>query len=334
MFETEINELFTKIATRKAKPVAGMFECYIDQTITIGDLVNFLKQKEILFNVCRPFRKEEESVVEETKQEGEGEEEEKEEAPPAEEGEGDEEAKRKAEEEEQKRKEQEAEEAKYTCPADRVTLTDLFLIIEKYFTSGDELREKLKKLPRDELNKENYQYKETSTHYMYMKGVELTLFEFKEIMLELALLIKGREVEEGEKPKIRAMLKKFLEDQVFKGDYSPSNPSQSKPPRVWPISHKEKLIREKREAEEKRAAEEAKQKEEQERQEREIAAMSSEDQRALSPEEVEAAIQEAKEQEAQEASKEEHEVQEVKHEEEDELDDDEPSDSDVPESDY
>jgi len=43
MYGDNLEKLFTNIATQKAKPTAGFFEIHIDQTITVDNLVNFLK---------------------------------------------------------------------------------------------------------------------------------------------------------------------------------------------------------------------------------------------------------------------------------------------------
>ena len=49
-----------------------------------------------------------------------------------------------------------------------------------------------------------------SEHLVYIKGIELVYFEFKELLLELALRMKDHiDTNPG---KLRALVKKFLDD--------------------------------------------------------------------------------------------------------------------------
>jgi len=72
MFEAQIDELFRNISSKIAKPTQGFFEMHIDQTITIENLVNFLKKKSLLFTECRPWREADNSLHEEEKLTSEG----------------------------------------------------------------------------------------------------------------------------------------------------------------------------------------------------------------------------------------------------------------------
>lgn len=199
MYGNQIPDLFRSISTKKSKPVLGFFELHVDQTITVENLVKFLKKKGILFNVCPKMKDPPSEEPEQpSKQEGEGEGEGEEEAAPQEEaapegeGEGDEEAKKKAEEEAEKIRLVEEEEAKYRCPDDMVNMTELLFIVERYYNEESRLETSLAKNIKDhDYNKEYKTYKATANHYLQMRGVEMILFEFKEILLSLALLIKG-----------------------------------------------------------------------------------------------------------------------------------------------
>jgi len=112
-----------------------------------------------------------------------------------------------------------------------------------------------------------------SGHLVYIKGVELVFFEFKELLLELAMRLK--EFIEFTPGKYRSMVKKFLDDLFLKRLKPYIKSISSKAPdveegaevattkdRTWPESEKDKKIkvimeeRAKAEAEKKKIAEE------------------------------------------------------------------------------
>ena len=61
-------------------------------------------------------------------------------------------------------------------------------------------------------------FKIANSHYLNIKGVELIFHEFKEAIIEIALQIKGKQVEEGGKLKVRAMLKKFIDENIINNE--------------------------------------------------------------------------------------------------------------------
>ena len=150
------------------------------------------------------------------------------------------------------------------------------MFAEKYFNESNTLASKIRDIPEDDINRDHKIHKITAKHYLNIKGVELVLHEFKEILLELSIYMnsKGQPSEEGQKPKIRAQLKKFIDDFILVGqDFSQYKTKL--PPRVWPQSYKntcKKLADEK-----KRKEEEERKKHEKEIQDRETILMSQED---------------------------------------------------------
>ena len=336
MFEDQIKELFENISKKSYEARFGVIDC----TITVADLVNWLKKAGILFGVCpkrllKPVHEEAKKEEEVKPAEGEA----KEEEAPKEgdgegEGEGDEEEKKRLAEVEAKKQAEEAEAAKYRCPDNMITLVELMQIIFKYQNAKTkfEFLQKCKISPED-YNKEFNTYKLAQTFYLTKKGVEIVYFELKEILLNIAMIVKSRDLKEGDKPKIRQMLKTFLEEQVlnFKTEKT-STLRESDRARVWPVSGKEKLIRQKKAIEEQREAEERKRREVEEKLETERRMMTAEDFQALSQEEI-------KEKEAEIAKKLKDEQDEIKRQQEQEaaemsdddedLDDEDVSDSEI-----
>lgn len=97
------------------------------------------------------------------------------------------------------------------------------MFIEKYYNESSCLFNKVKDISDEDLNKDHKIFKITSKHYLNIKGVELVLHEFKEILLEISLFInmKSQQTEEGQKPKVRAQLKKFIDEFILTGqDFS------------------------------------------------------------------------------------------------------------------
>jgi hypothetical protein len=66
---------------------------------------------------------------------------------------------------------------------------------------------------KDELLR-SWKEEKLSEHLVYIKGVELVFFEFKEILLELAMRLKDHV--EAAPGKLRSLVKKFLEDLFLK----------------------------------------------------------------------------------------------------------------------
>ena len=105
-----------------------------------------------------------------------------------------------------------------------------------------------------------------SEHLVFIKGVELVFFEFKEVVLELALRMKEF-VDASAVSKLKSLVKRFLQDIFLKRlipyiKFSQENRLQqslqqdenSNQARTWPESDKDKVIKE---AKEKRRQEEA-----------------------------------------------------------------------------
>lgn len=101
-----------------------------------------------------------------------------------------------------------------------------------------------------------------SQHLVFVRGVEVVYFEFKEILLDIA--IKLRDTIDPKTGKSRVVLTKFIEDFLLKklNPYIKFNiqigKSGSGAARVWPESHKDKEIKIKMEEKRKREEEERK----------------------------------------------------------------------------
>ena len=345
MLDKEVIELFNDISKKDGKPVFGV----IDRTIEIEDLIKFFKKVEILWNETPPQREKPIEEPEEPKQEAEGEADEEKEQQEDEklnetskskaadkskskietsevvkEGEGEGDAP--VEEPEEKSEE-------FKCPDDMISLRELIHIIEKYYNPEKTLAALIRSsINQDDYNKEYNIHKLTNRYYMHIKGSELILHEFKEILLEISILLKEKKDDGSGKSKVRSMLKKFIEESLLKR-YEPFKSIAkgaaliTPTPTIWPDSHKDELIKQRKEAERIRQAEEKKRKEEQERQERELELMRAEDTPALSPEEIEEL---RKKQELEEKlKKEQEEADALDEEHEDELDEDELDDDEA-----
>lgn len=107
---------------------------------------------------------------------------------------------------------------KYICPDDKVTMFDLIMAIEKYYDDQKSIKSLASNISEDDINRDNKLFKISNNHYLNIKGVELIFHEFKEIIIELALKIKGKQVEEGGKLKVRAMLKKFIDESIINNE--------------------------------------------------------------------------------------------------------------------
>ena len=130
-----------------------------------------------------------------------------------------------------------------------------------------------------------------SQHLVFVRGVEVIFFEFKEILLDVAL--KLRDFIDPKTGKIKVVLTKFIEEFIIKKlqPYLKFNINPGKggtgAKRVWPESYKDREIHLK--MEEKRRLEELEhlRQEAKRREERELQRMQEEDAPALAWEEVE-----------------------------------------------
>lgn len=130
-----------------------------------------------------------------------------------------------------------------------------------------------------------------SHHLVFVRGVEIVFFEFKEILLDLAL--KLRDFIDPKTGKIKVVLTKFIEEILLRNlnPYLKFNIQPGKggsgAVRVWPESQKDREIKVKLEEKRKREDEERRKVEEKQRQERELARMQEEDAPALDWKQVE-----------------------------------------------
>ena len=99
----------------------------------------------------------------------------------------------------------------------------------------------------------NWERQILSEHLVYVKGVELVYFEFKELLLELALRLKDHV--DSAPGKLRSLIKKFL-DELFLKRLNPfirfsaakkaagtGAAASSTASRSWPDSAKDEAIR-------------------------------------------------------------------------------------------
>lgn len=202
-------------------------------------------------------------------------------------------------------------------------------------TSPDDDDEAKKKHEDDEIRNAHERWKKQviSQHLVFVRGVEVVFFEFKEILLDIAL--KLRDFIDPKTGKIKVILTKFIEDHVLKklNPYLKFNIQAGKggssAARVWPESQKDKEIKvmmaEKRRKEE----EERKKQEEKMRQEWELKRMAEEDAPALDWKQVEEMRKRLQEEE--EARRR---AAEAEEEDEEEEDEDEDGDVDGDDDDY
>lgn len=253
MLEKELEDLFNSISKKNPKPVFGV----IDRTIDVEDLVKFLNRIEILWNETpkkldkpseEPAHKEE--PVHETPAEEKHDSKNLNETSKSKPGDKSkiikpEEDKHEEPEHLEDEKTSHHEEANSgdSCPSDRITLVELINIIEKYYNPKKTLAAMVEsKISASDYNKEYKVHKLANRYYVHIKGSELILHEFKEILLEISILIKNKNDDSG-KPKIRSMLKKFIEETLLKRHNAFTQiPISKGAPRTWPDSHKDKLI--------------------------------------------------------------------------------------------
>jgi hypothetical protein len=90
-----------------------------------------------------------------------------------------------------------------------------------------------------------------SEHLVYLRGVEIIYFEFKELLFDLATTRLPRDLVDPKRSgKVRPVLTRFLDDHFLKRlgaliRHTKSQPatSQAAASRKWPESEKDKLIR-------------------------------------------------------------------------------------------
>jgi hypothetical protein len=169
-----------------------------------------------------------------------------------------------------------------------------------------------------------------------VRGVEIVFFEFKELILDVAM--KLRDVIDPKTGKSRVVLTKFIEDFILKklNPYIKFNIQSGKggsgAVRVWPESLKDKEIKIKTEEKRKRDEEERKIQQEKKRQEYELNRMKEEDSPALDMKQVEELRRKMIEEE--EARRRAAEAEEEDEEDEDEGEDDEGQGEGADDEDY
>ena len=140
--------------------------------------------------------------------------------------------------------------------------------------------------------KEQWHKDVVSKHLIYVKGVEICFFEFKEILLAFACQL--REKIDPKTGKLKVVLTKFIEDwilprlQSFVKFKIPTSKLKADASRAWPESQKDLDIKVIKQEQQKKAQEELKKKAERDRQAAELARMAEEDTPALDWKEIEA----------------------------------------------
>lgn len=141
----------------------------------------------------------------------------------------------------------------------------------------DEALEKVKQQWKDEV---------ISQHLVYIKGVEIIFYEFKELLLELAIRLK--EYVESTPGKLKSLIKSFLENLFLKRlkpyikfDLGKKQSAEVDFLRKWPESEKDKEIQAIMEEKRKKEAEEQKLREEEEAKRAEIDAQAEAERQAI-----------------------------------------------------
>ena len=158
-----------------------------------------------------------------------------------------------------------------------------------------EMEEEVKK-EREESEKvqalEQWRSDTISSHLIYIKGVEIIFFEFKEIVLALA--VKLREQVDPKTGKLKVVLTTFIEDWLMRRLSSfvkfqiPTNKAKSATVRKWPESQRDLDIKALTKDKLHEQEEQRRRQEMQEREQAEQALMAAEDYPALDPAELEA----------------------------------------------
>ena len=130
-----------------------------------------------------------------------------------------------------------------------------------------------------------------SEHIMFIKGVEIIYWEFKEIILALA--VHHRPLVDPQTGRMRVVLTKFIEDWFLRRleplvkNKIPSKKVQSTNTRKWPESTTDALIKAGRESDMRTEEQERKKQAEREQVEEELRLMAEEDVPAMSQNEIE-----------------------------------------------
>ena len=178
----------------------------------------------------------------------------------------------------------------------------------------------------------SWRKKVISEHIIFIKGVEIVFFEFKEIILALAHQLRSQV--DPTTGKLRVVLTKFIEEwllrrlQSFVKFQIPTRKVQTDAARQWPESATDAEIRASR-AEGERAREiERKKQAEREQVEMELRLMAEEDVPAMDQKEIEAIQQKKREEEEAARRAREAEEEEEEDDEEDDSDEDDEGDDD------
>lgn len=137
---------------------------------------------------------------------------------------------------------------------------------------------------------EKWHRQTVSEHLVYVKGSELVFFEFKEIVLELA--VRFRDQVDPTTGKLKVVLQKFIEEWMLRRLESfvkfniPTSKQKADAARQWPESWRDKVIKKELEEKEREQKLESKRAAERELQNRELARMAEEDTPALDAKEV------------------------------------------------
>jgi len=130
-----------------------------------------------------------------------------------------------------------------------------------------------------------------SKHLVFIKGLEIVFFEFKEIILALA--VKLREAVDPKTGKLKVVLTKFIEDWLLRRLSSflkfqiPAVAAKADAAREWPESNKDTEILALKREKERIALEQSKKEEELKKVQMELELMAKEDHNAMDQKEIE-----------------------------------------------
>lgn len=153
---------------------------------------------------------------------------------------------------------------------------------------GENNEEVPEKKKDDKMEKVRQQWKDEviSQHLVYIKGVEIIFYEFKELLLELAIRLK--DFVESTPGKLKSLIKSFLENLFLKRlkpyikfDLGKKTSTEVDFLRKWPESEKDKEIQTVMEEKRKREAEEQKLREEENAKKAEIDAQAEAERQAI-----------------------------------------------------
>jgi len=164
-----------------------------------------------------------------------------------------------------------------------------------------------------------------SQHLLFVRGVEIVYFEFKEVLLDIALKLKDHIDPKAATKK--TILRKFLEEHFIKKlnpyiKFNIQTGKSSNAPRVWPESQKDKEIKRKQAEKRRKEEEDRKRQEAKRKQEAELERMREEDTPALDWAEIEEIRQRMLEEEEAKRAAEMEAAEDEEDEDEDEHEDD------------